>query len=130
MKINITDGGRSQYFKNAQVGDGVTRALALARNLDYMEAYNAVKKAYGKTPRNGVSKKATHKVMEQYGGKWHAVMKIGTGCKVHMRENELPHGTIVCLLSGHVACVKNGVLFDNHDCSRGGTRCVYGYWTF
>jgi hypothetical protein len=24
--------------------------------------------------------------------------------------------------------VIDGVIHDTHDCSRGGTRCVYGYW--
>jgi hypothetical protein len=24
--------------------------------------------------------------------------------------------------------VIDGVLHDTHDCTRGGTRCVYGYW--
>ena len=24
--------------------------------------------------------------------------------------------------------VKDGVLYDTYDCSRNGTRCVYGYW--
>lgn len=56
-------------------------------------------------------------------------MKIGSGCKVHLRENELPKGNIVVSVSGHLTCVKDGVIYDTYDCSRDGTRCVYGYWT-
>jgi len=26
--------------------------------------------------------------------------------------------------------VIDGVLHDTHDCSRDGTRCVYGYWLY
>ena len=55
-------------------------------------------------------------------------MGIGTGCQVHLRKEELPGGTIICKLSGHIVCVKNGTIYDTHDCSRNGTRCVYGYW--
>ena len=31
-------------------------------------------------------------------------------------------------LSGHLAAVIDGVVHDIHDCSRDGTRCVYGYF--
>jgi hypothetical protein len=39
-----------------------------------------------------------------------------------------PPGRLVVRLSKHVAAVVDGVLHDTYDCSRGGTRCVYGYW--
>ena len=57
-------------------------------------------------------------------------MKIGSGCKVHLSEDELPNGRLVCNLSGHVTCVIDGVINDTYDCSRDGKRCVYGYWKF
>lgn len=31
--------------------------------------------------------------------------------------------------SKHLTCVKDRVLYDTYDCSRDGTRCVYGYWS-
>ena len=56
-------------------------------------------------------------------------MGIGTGCQVHVRKSELPEkGAYILNLSGHLTCWKNGELYDTYDCSRGGTRCVYGYW--
>ena len=55
-------------------------------------------------------------------------MLIGTGCRVHLRRDELPTGRLVVALSGHMAAVIDGVLNDTHDCSRAGTRCVYGYY--
>jgi hypothetical protein len=67
-------------------------------------------------------------LLEDWGWKWVATMQIGKGCQVHMREDELPKATIICRVSKHVACVKDGVVHDTHDCSRGGTRCVYGYF--
>ena len=50
--------------------------------------------------------------MQGLGWRWVPTMHIGQGCK----------------LSGHCAAVIDGVLHDTEDCSRDGTRCVYGYF--
>jgi hypothetical protein len=55
-------------------------------------------------------------------------MAVGSGCKVHLRADELPSGRLIVRVSHHFAAVIDGVIHDTHDCSRGGTRCVYGYW--
>jgi hypothetical protein len=55
-------------------------------------------------------------------------MQVGSGCTVHLREDELPSGTLIVAVSRHLTVVKDGVIYDNHDPSRDGTRCVYGYW--
>ena len=55
-------------------------------------------------------------------------MGIGTGCTVHLADGELPMGTLIVSVSRHLVAVIDGVIQDTHDCSRGGTRCVYGYW--
>ena len=39
-------------------------------------------------------------------------------------------GRLVVSLSRHWTAVIDGVIFDTHDPSRRGTRCVYGYWLF
>jgi hypothetical protein len=56
-------------------------------------------------------------------------MRIGSGCKVHLRADELPGGRLIVHVSKHIVAVLNGVIHDTHDCSRGGNRCVYGYWS-
>jgi hypothetical protein len=56
-------------------------------------------------------------------------MGIGTGCKVHLRDGELPMGRLIVKVSKHVVAVIDGVINDTHDPSRNGTRCVYGYYT-
>ena len=66
--------------------------------------------------------------MTSLGFIWHPTMQIGSGCKVHLRADELPPGRLVVMVSKHSAAVIDGVLHDTHDCSRNGTRCVYGYW--
>ena len=55
-------------------------------------------------------------------------MQIGSGCTVHLRADELPPGRLVVSVSKHLTAVIDGVIHDTHDCSRRGTRCVYGYW--
>lgn len=129
-RFNYNDGGRSNYFTAKKIGDCVTRATAIASQKDYKEVYNLYKKIGSKTPRDGVSKTAIRKVMEQLGAKWVPCMAIGSGCKTHLRAEELPKGRIVCSCSGHLVAVIDGVINDTYDCSREGTRCVYGYWIF
>ena len=120
-------GGRSKYFKG-QAGDCVTRAIAIATGSDYKEVYDTIKRIINHTPRDGVSKKETRDIMKHYGFSWVSCMTIGSGCHTHLREDELPSGTIICQVTKHVVPVIDGVIYDTFDPSRNGTRCVYGYW--
>jgi hypothetical protein len=56
-------------------------------------------------------------------------MHIGSGCRVHLRADELPPGRLIVEVSRHVVAVIDGVIHDLADPSRGGRRCVYGYFT-
>ena len=127
MKFNYNDGGRSKYFKG-QVGDCVTRSIAIATGLDYKEVYDTVKDLLQHTPRNGLSKKETRDIMEYFGFTWVSLMTIGGGCHYHLRDDDLPSGTIICQVTKHVTCIIDGVINDTFNPSRDGTRCVYGYW--
>ena len=141
MRFKYSDGGRSKYFKAEHVGDCVCRAICNATGKDYKEVYdmlnaeckvtNLPKKRRSNTnsARNGVYRKTYQKVLEKLGWVWHPTMTIGSGCKVHLRRRELPNGVLIVSVSKHLTCVKNGVLYDTYDCSREGTRCVYGYYT-
>ena len=125
------DGGRSVYFNGTSVGDCVTRAVAIATGKDYKQVYDEIAKIVGYTPRNGLKHSDTKKVMKHFGGYWNPRMKIGSGCTTHLNADDLPvHGRLVCNVSKHVCAVIHGVLNDTYDCSRDGTRCVYGYWWF
>lgn len=135
-----SDGGRSLYFKADHVGDCVTRAICNATDRDYKEVYDALKELAKKeritkrhktksSVRDGVNIKTCHKYIEGIlGWEWHPTMQIGSGCTTHLCAEELPKGTLIVQVSGHLTCVKNGVIYDTYDCSRDGTRCVYGYW--
>lgn len=146
MKVVISDGGRSQYFKGERVGDCVTRAICHATGKDYKEVYDdlfnlsknwgtcktkkTLKIRQNASPRNGVNKVVLkHYIENVLGFKWVALMGIGTGTKVHVKADELPAGTLILSLSRHLTCIKDGVLYDTYDCTREGTRAVYGYWT-
>lgn len=131
MNWTYNDGGRAKYFTATGVRDCVARAVAIATNRDYKEVYNEIAKLIGYTPRNGVYKKDTKKVMEYFGGTWVSCSGIGTKNKVHLNATEMPlQGCFVCNLSKHVTCIINGVINDTYDPSRDGTRLVYGYWEF
>ena len=130
LQFKYNDGGRSAYFKAKDVDDCVTRSFSIATGRDYKEVYDMIFKVSGKTPRNGVSKKDIDKVASILGLTWHPCMTIGSGCKVHLAAGEIPmQGTIVCNVSKHLTAVIDGVINDTFNPDRGGTRCVYGYWT-
>lgn len=133
IDFNFNDGGRSEYFKGKKAGDCVTRAIAIAAGKDYKEVYDTMAKGMSmlgesKSARNGVKKKVYHKYLLENGFEWIPTMKVGQGCKVHLRSDELPKGTLIVRVTKHLACVIDGVLNDTYDCSREGARCVYGYY--
>lgn len=141
MEFKYSDGGRSNYFKATDVGDCVTRAICNATGKDYKEVYKAlnelalnekVSKHRGEkrsSSRDGVFKETYTQYLKDLGWEWHPTMIFGQGCTTHLKADELPSGTIIVSVSKHLTCVKDGVLYDTYDCSRGGTRCVYGYYT-
>ena len=123
-------------------GDCVDRAVAIAAKRPYAEIYAALAHGMGeqratarigkqaRSARHGVSvkRKWFKDYMGSLGFVWHPAMRIGSGCKVHLRADELPPGRLVVTLSRHYAAVIDGVVHDTYDSSRNGTRCVYGYW--
>lgn len=130
LVYKYSDGGRKQYFKGT-ASDCVTRAISIVCGMDYKECYKRIKSVVGYTPRNGIRHDDTKKIMSAFGGVWHPLMAIGTGCRHHLMGGEIPMDKkIICSLSGHVTAVVNGVNYDVFNPSRGGTRCVYGYWDF
>ena len=140
MKFIFDDGGRADAGYKGFAGDCVCRAISIATELPYKQVYDLINQ-YSKleektlrtrsssSARNGVYKATIRKVMKSLGWKWTPTMLVGQGCKVHLREDELPNGRIIVSLSKHVAAVIDGVLHDTFNCTRDGTRCVYGYYS-
>ena len=135
MRFVMTDGGRAAAGFKGSTGDCVTRAIAIAANKPYREVYDALNQTAKEmgdnfsSARKGVHRRVYDKYLKSIGAKWTATMSVGSGCQVHLSEDELPKGKIVARCSRHVIAVIDGVVHDNHDPSRDGRRCVYGYYT-
>lgn len=140
MKFVFDDGGREKAGYQGKTGDCVTRAVAIATGKPYQEVYDAINDASqyersssrrrGKSnARTGVHKVTSKKFIASLGWTWTPTMQIGSGCKVHLKEGELPMGRLIVSVSRHLVAVIDGVIHDTFDPSRNGTRCVYGYWS-
>jgi hypothetical protein len=81
------------------------------------------------SPREGVGRKVYDPYLAGLGWTWVPTMRVGQGCTVHLRADELPAGRLIVRVSRHMCAVVDGVVHDLYDPSRDGTRCVYGYWT-
>ena len=141
------DGGRGAAGYRGDAGDCVVRAFTIASGLPYRVIYDAANelgkaehaarlrksKYAGKrrlsSAREGMTKDATRQLADALGWVWTPTMFIGSGCRVHLRTDELPDGRLVAQVSKHTTAVVDGVIHDTYDPSRDGTRCVYGYWT-
>lgn len=138
IEYQYDDGGRADAGYKGTTGDCVVRAITIASGLPYQQVYDDLNVlAKDERPRGhrkrsnartGVQKPTIRRYMESLDFEWVPTMGIGTGCKVHLKADELPSGTLVVSVSKHLAAVIDRVLHDNHDSSRDGTRCVYGYW--
>jgi hypothetical protein len=140
------DGGRGAAGFKGGAGDCVVRSIAIAASLPYIQVYEDLREANeryaqerdnklsrhlvrrGSSPRNGNHRNVFHEYILKQGFEWVPTMKVGTGCQVHLRPDELPSGTLIVKVSKHLTTVIDGVIRDTHNPSRGGSRCVYGYY--
>lgn len=144
--FNYNDGGRLAAGFKGKAGDCVCRAIAIVTGLPYLTVYNRLAEGNAtqrkskrsaastgqKTAAKGINTKRKwfDNYMAELGFKWVATMQIGQGCKVHLKAEELPTGRIIANVTRHFTAVIDGVINDTHDCSREGTRCVYGYYIY
>jgi hypothetical protein len=124
------DGGRAKAGFKGETRDCVTRAIAIATGKPYKTVYDALNKLAGKSvARTGVPRKIYEAYLLADGWRWVPTMLVGKGCKVHLLADELPKGKLIVRVSKHIVAVIDGVIHDTSDPSRGGSRCVYGYFT-
>lgn len=138
----FNDGGRAEAGYKGQTGDCVCRSICIVTGKPYDEVYQALaegnftqrkskhSKKGKRTAANGINTKRKwfNEYMVSLGFKWVPTMFVGVGCKMHLKKEELPTGKIICNVSKHFVAVVDGVINDIYDCSREGTRCVYGYY--
>jgi len=140
------DGGREDAGFKGGAGDCVVRAIAIATQLPYLQVYEDLRvanqsyadqrndklarrlHAKGSSPRNGNHRNVFHSYILSQGFDWVPTMKVGAGCQVHLLANELPSGRLIVKVSKHLTAIIDGVIQDTHNPSRGGKRCVYGYY--
>jgi hypothetical protein len=144
MQFQYDDGGRAAAGYKGTAADCVCRAIAIAAQLPYRQVYAVLSKGNATEPRTKYGRKSAgrrsarnginahrqwfYDYMESLGFRWVPSMKTGEGRKIHLRDDELPAGRLVVALSRHMAAVIDGVLHDTHQCDRGGTRRVHGYY--
>ena len=140
IKFKYNDGGRADAGYKGTCGDCATRAIAIATGKPYKEVYTELNKICNElkldgkikwthsSVRNGTPKQARREYLKRLGWKWVPTMFFGSGCKVHLCENELPTGRLIVSVSKHLVAVIDGVINDTYDCSRNENRCVYGYY--
>ena len=147
LNFQFNDGGRTAAGFKGGAGDCVVRSIAIATKLPYLQVYEDLRlanetyaqlrndrlarrlNAKGASPRNGNHRNVFHDYIIGLGFEWVPTMQVGAGCQVHLRANELPQGILIVKVSKHLTAVVNGVILDTHDPSRGGNRCVYGYYS-
>jgi hypothetical protein len=134
------NGGRAAAGYKGVTRDCVCRAIAIAAQLPYQQVYDELnalgqaerssrrRKRKKSSARTGIYIPTIRRYMESLGWKWVPTMQIGSGCKVHLRADELPKGRLVVSVSRHQVAVIDGVVHDIADPRRDGTRCVYGYY--
>lgn len=132
------DGGRAAAGYRGRARDCVVRAIAISTGRPYREVYDAINALAARErprggrrrsdPARGVHRRTYARYLAGLGWRWTPTMGIGTGCRVHLRADELPAGRLIVAVSRHLVAVIDGVVHDTHDPSRDGTRCVYGFW--
>lgn len=144
MQHIFNDGGRADAGYEGFTGDCVCRAICIASGKPYQEVYDFLAKGNAEQRRSkhdtakagvrtaargiNVRRKWFKDYMRSLGFDWTPTMTIGSGCKVHLKADELPGGRLVVAVSKHWTAVIDGVIQDTYNPDRGETRCVYGYY--
>lgn len=135
MNLIFNDGGRGLAGRKGTAGDCCARSVSIVTGRDYATVWAELAELHhaqglGRTADRGIfCNPALHHYLAGLGMVWTSCMRIGTGCRVHMRANELPAGRLMLRLSRHYTAVIDHKIHDTADPSRAGTRCVYGFWT-
>lgn len=139
QQYQFNDGGRKAANYKGSTSDCVCRSIAIVTGKPYQEVYDTLnllaenerlgkRKRTKSNSRTGVYRRTYEKYLKSLGYEWIPTMQIGQGCKTHLRGDELPAGRLVVRVSRHITAMIDGVINDTTECSRTGTRCVYGYF--
>lgn len=125
MKFQYSDGGRSIYFSGV-VGDCVTRAFSIALGKSYLEVYQLVNR-YSQLERIDMKIKSNRikqkDISSACGGVYPWTIKklaLHFGLKFNPKTGKIKNlkgRNYLLLLHEHMTCIRNGIMFDTHDCS-------------
>lgn len=128
MAYIFDDGGRAAAGYKGTAGDCGARAMAIALQIEYKQAYSEIAEAnkslgYGKSARNGVHKDTLGAILARHGYRWYPAPKF-VGRKAYAAD--MPKGRVIARMSKHFAAVIDGVVHDTFDSTY---KMVYGYWS-
>ena len=96
-----------------QGGDCICRAIAIATEKPYREVHDELtaigwnyrhtywRDADGLFVPGEEAQRRERAYIASLGLQWHPTMRIGSGCKVHLRADELPSGRIIARVTRH-----------------------------
>lgn len=132
------DGGRAAAgFDGPAKGDCAARAVAIATELSYQEAHDAIARlskdraiVRKSDPERGVYRVVLRWLLEEeLGWIWRDPFDIAGTVVVRLAAGEIPSsGRLIVAMRGHFAAVIDGKLRDTWDCSRRGEQRIAGYW--
>jgi hypothetical protein len=129
LKLEVDDGGRAAAGYKGQAGDCVVRSIAIVTGFPYQKVYDDLFKANEEfrntsrtklarslkqkndSPRSGTHRVVLKKYLAQLGFQWTPTMFVGQGCKVHLKKEELPSGTLLVSCSKHITVEMEHVAF-------------------
>jgi hypothetical protein len=128
LKWHYNDGGRHNYYKAKNVGDCVTRAIAIANNMDYKivykDLYELCKTGANQknTPRNGICKSIYSIYLEELG--WQCIDCKNTGINL----NKFVDKKIICKINHHLCAIIYGTIEDIFNPIYKNGNEVIEYW--
>jgi hypothetical protein len=123
MRFEYTDGGRSKYYSGFADGDCVTRAFSIGLNKSYLEIYELVNKISQIERKLPKIKGFKRDYSSAKGGVYpHIIEKLAKHFNLKKKNRkgkikDIPNGKFLVITEEHIACIRNGILFDTHDCS-------------
>lgn len=140
MNFQFNDGGRAAAGYKGRCRDCVVRAICIASRLPYDIVYDemyARAEEFGASgvgaearyaarkpsPRFGVHRQVYGPFLLARGWRW-----VATGSGIRLCASNLPAGRLIVYVRNHLVAVIDGVIYDTHECSRGGKRRVLGYY--
>jgi len=135
MKFIKSFGGREKYkpmkLKKDATSDCVVRAIAHATGQDYKETFQDLINLSWQTLENMNDEKCYEEYLYRMGWEKHKPMRNGRNRK--FKVNQFPKtGTYIILTTGHLTCVKDGILYDSWNCGKSSsnsyyTKTLFGY---